>query len=611
MNNNKRNIINYVLISLLSLILFIPCFGYKNIKADEEVETNDVDQVVEVEETQEEVALEEEALQQEEEQEVETIEVEETEEENVEPFVVESEIDENILDASRKIQPGKSLANATLIQAFDYNVEVDDYYFTTDSDNTYYFKFIVTEADAKEPGTYFQFWLTNYSMSGLYAKSMEIMLQTEQVISRCSTKEVGQSGKVNTKLNAGTYYLRISESYRDSEGNLGIKIIKFKDDAGNVVDKAKNLEISKSYKLNLSCGLDVDYFKFTALTSSSVVNITNVDSGGIEIYIYDEKMVQIKSATIWKGYTIDNFIDTVKGKVYYILVKYRGNADDFSNYQLQIKIPISKLTLNKTSITLDPNKTFTLKPTISPSNATNKVLNWSSSNTNIATVDSKGKIKAIKPGTVTISATTTDGTNLKATCTVVVRDMRPCKLNTRYAWEYKDNKQYWYENGVKQGVYKQKGNVWYNGTERGREIYDPCSDGWYWLDALYSGAKAVNKEVFMPYIYQDEDNISNSDKRNRSYASDNVYGAPNKALMADQVYNAMIYKTGKWVRYDSEGKMIKGWYTVSSYQDRQLYPDQAGNTYYYDYQTGLMAKGRTVIDGKTYYFDETTGALRK
>ena len=79
--------------------------------------------------------------------------------------------------------------------------------------------------------------------------------------------------------------------------------------------------------------------------------------------------------------------------------------------------------------------------------------------------------------------------------------------------------------------------------------------------------------------------------------------------MSTQVYNAIKNNTGKWVRYDNEGKMIKGWYTVKG-KDIELYPDQAGNTYYYDYKTGLMAKGKTIINGKEYNFDKITGVCK-
>ena len=75
-----------------------------------------------------------------------------------------------------------------------------------------------------------------------------------------------------------------------------------------------------------------------------------------------------------------------------------------------------------------------------------------------------------------------------------------------------DGKLYWYEQDVKMGVYGAPGNVWYDNIERGKEIYDPATDGWYWLDAVYEGAKAVDKEVFMPYIYSDEEgNLDNEE----------------------------------------------------------------------------------------------------
>lgn len=138
-----------------------------------------------------------------------------------------------------------------------------------------------------------------------------------------------------------------------------------------------------------------------------------------------------------------------------------------------------------------------------------------------------------------------------------------------------------------------------DGVVRGREIYDPDSDGWYWLDACYDGAKACSKEVWMPYIYQDEENWSEQEIRDVAYASGD---------MANQVVAAIHEGTGKWVRYDADGKMYKGWYTVS-YSEAALYPSQVGNTYYYDPITGLMAKGYVIIGGRTYHFNEVTGVM--
>lgn len=168
-------------------------------------------------------------------------------------------------------------------------------------------------------------------------------------------------------------------------------------------------------------------------------------------------------------------------------------------------------------------------------------------------------------------------------------------------WEKTDTKKYWYERNVKQGTYEDPKNIEGDGTIRGREIYDPRSNGWHWLDACYEGADAYDKEVWMPYIYSLEDQFSEEEIINNAAAS---------GEMADQVKESIYNKTGKWVRYDSEGRMYKGWYTVEG-ADAELYPTQAGNTYYYDPKTGLMARGYVYIDGVQYHFDEITGVLTK
>ena len=164
-----------------------------------------------------------------------------------------------------------------------------------------------------------------------------------------------------------------------------------------------------------------------------------------------------------------------------------------------------------------------------------------------------------------------------------------------------EDKYYWYENGIRQGTYDDPKGVIGDGTVRGREIYDPASDGWYWLDAVYDGAKACNKEVWMPYIYQNEASWGEAEIE---------ANANNSGSMKQQVINFIKNRYGKWVRYDANGKMVKGWYTVEG-ADAEIYENQVGNTYYYDYQTGLMAKGWQNIDGKDYYFDEQTGVLVK
>lgn len=83
-------------------------------------------------------------------------------------------------------------------------------------------------------------------------------------------------------------------------------------------------------------------------------------------------------------------------------------------------VAVSGVALNKKVATVNVGKTVTVKATVTPANADNKTLVWTSSNTKIATV-SNGVVKGVKAGRVIITAKTTDGSNISATCTVTVK----------------------------------------------------------------------------------------------------------------------------------------------------------------------------------------------
>ena len=169
------------------------------------------------------------------------------------------------------------------------------------------------------------------------------------------------------------------------------------------------------------------------------------------------------------------------------------------------------------------------------------------------------------------------------------------------------NLYYWYENGTRQALANDPKNVFFKEdptNPRGREIYDSATDAWYWLDVIRNGAKATSKEVFIPYIYQNEASFRNDESKLNIEASacDNM----NKSSgFGEYLKKCIKEERGKWVRYDANGKMIKGWYT----EDGSIKASQKGNTYYYDKLTGLMAKGDITIEGVSYHFNETTGVL--
>ena len=85
-------------------------------------------------------------------------------------------------------------------------------------------------------------------------------------------------------------------------------------------------------------------------------------------------------------------------------------------------IAVTGVSLNKNETTMTIGNTEKLTATINPSNATNKAVTWESTNTNVATVDSTGKITAVGVGEATIRVTTIDG-EYTAECKVTVEEI--------------------------------------------------------------------------------------------------------------------------------------------------------------------------------------------
>ena len=88
-------------------------------------------------------------------------------------------------------------------------------------------------------------------------------------------------------------------------------------------------------------------------------------------------------------------------------------------------VPITSVTLNKTETTVNVGDKFTLVPTINPSNTTySKVITWSTSNRYVVSINSTtGETVAVKSGTATITATTSNGK--RTTCIVTVKENSP------------------------------------------------------------------------------------------------------------------------------------------------------------------------------------------
>ncbi len=89
-----------------------------------------------------------------------------------------------------------------------------------------------------------------------------------------------------------------------------------------------------------------------------------------------------------------------------------------------VQVKVAGVSLNKASLTLYEGGTQTLTATVTPSNASNKSVSWSSSNSTVASVDANGKVTAVKAGTATITVRTADG-GYTANCVTTVSKKVP------------------------------------------------------------------------------------------------------------------------------------------------------------------------------------------
>ncbi|MBW5470976.1 phage tail protein [Brevibacillus formosus] len=91
--------------------------------------------------------------------------------------------------------------------------------------------------------------------------------------------------------------------------------------------------------------------------------------------------------------------------------------------------PVTGVELEEEELTLRVGDTESLRATVKPTNATNKRVKWESSDFEIVEVDEEGKIKAVAPGTATITVTTVDG-NKTDSVEVTVKEIATFQLET-------------------------------------------------------------------------------------------------------------------------------------------------------------------------------------
>ena len=132
------------------------------------------------------------------------------------------------------------------------------------------------------------------------------------------------------------------------------------------------------------------------------------------------------SIVVWKSSdekvaTVSNGVVTFVGEGTAEITATAGDVSAVCKVTVKAKtVAVEKVTLDKTSAELTVGDTATLKASVTPDNATDKTVTWTSSDDSVASVKD-GVVTAVKAGTATITAKSGDKT---ATCTVTVKDKK-------------------------------------------------------------------------------------------------------------------------------------------------------------------------------------------
>lgn len=153
------------------------------------------------------------------------------------------------------------------------------------------------------------------------------------------------------------------------------------------------LEPNQTFQLSATV-LPVDAYDASVVWSSSDPNVATVDTNGFV-------------TAITKGDAI-------------ITAQAADGSGVMAQCEVHVDLLVKSIQLSETEIGLEPGNSKQLQVSIEPTDAFNKGVIWSSGNENVATVDLYGKITAKNTGVTNITVTTTDGSNLTASCKVTV-----------------------------------------------------------------------------------------------------------------------------------------------------------------------------------------------
>ena len=147
----------------------------------------------------------------------------------------------------------------------------------------------------------------------------------------------------------------------------------------------------------------------------NIVNATNDTMFGVNWIATDPSIVSLESNSNDECTITGTSLGTTT-----IVATAKDGSGTLGTLQVVVIESISSIEFVVNEYTLDINDSLALMPIFNPENSSNQVLEWSSSDETIATVNNSGIVTALSSGNATITATTTDGSNVTAECNITI-----------------------------------------------------------------------------------------------------------------------------------------------------------------------------------------------
>lgn len=294
---------------------------------------------------------------------------------------------------------------------------------TIDTTHEYEYGFTKTSATAVEDW----YLVTESTATSVTANIMTGTKQMKEVINAVDTGYITIKDKTTDKVIVEHYAVDLKLPF--------LRVTNYE-----VISNGQKLDVDYNINVPLRNAANSEaYYKYEKITDQNLINKYKEIKANNGDYTALESLLKTSAPTsgystwaYWNGHGTDGrngygyttrTVNAPDEGLYYLWLYFSGESIKnlygciiVDNLQPDIKVDSISLPSTKT---VELGKTITLYPIFNPSTATNKIVTWTSSDEEVATVDNAGKITPKKVGSTIITVITQDG-NKKATCTVTV-----------------------------------------------------------------------------------------------------------------------------------------------------------------------------------------------